>query len=118
MHGLDAYLRSDLRRKSVDDVLANAMAYRDIIQSLGIDERQWDLRARFGAFLLHVPGVKNEYVAHILAKYPTFSLLKRALDSHGLEEPLLTRVLVPGSRRGADAKKIADFFVMRDYPSG
>ena len=58
------------------------MAYRDIIQSLGIDEKQWDLKARFGAFLLHVPGVKNEYVAHILAKYPTFALLKRALDSH------------------------------------
>ena len=39
------------------------------------------------AFLLHAPGVKNEYVAHILAKYPTFALLKRALDSHSLEEP-------------------------------
>ena len=115
---MDAHLRDDVRRMTVDDVLKNAMAYRDIIQTLGIDEQQWDLRARFGAFLLHVPGVKNEYVAHILAKYPTFSLLKRALDSHGLEEPLLTRTLVPGSRRRADAKKIADFFVMRDYPSG
>ena len=92
------------------------MAYRDIVSSLGIDERQWDLKARFGAFLLHVPGVKNEYVAHILGRYPTFALLKRALDSHSLEEPLLTRVLVPGARRRADAKKIADFFVMRDYP--
>ena len=116
LQGLDAYLRSDLRRKSVDDVLQNAMAYRDIVSSLGIDERQWDLKARFGAFLLHVPGVKNEYVAHILGRYPTFALLKRALDSHSLEEPLLTRVLVPGARRRADAKKIADFFVMRDYP--
>lgn len=118
LQGLDAYLKSDLRAKTVDDVLASGVAaYRDVVASLGISEKDWDLRARFGTFLLHVPGVKKEYVGHILAKYPTFALLKRALDSHGLEEPLLARIIVPGARRRADAKKIADFFVQRDYPA-
>ena len=55
--------------------------------------------------------VSNEYVAHILAKYPTFALLKRALIPVHWKESLLTRVLVPGvaAPRGR---------VMRDTPPG
>ena len=60
--------------------------------------------------------MKAEYVEPILAIYPTFHALKAALDAHSPgEEPLLTRVLVPGARRKADAKRVADFFCAPDY---
>ena len=77
--------------------------------------KSWPLASKFGAFLLHVPSVKPEYVAPLLEAYATPAALKAALDAHALEEPLLAKVLAPGKTRRADAARVAKFFTDPEY---
>ena len=114
---LDAVLTADLGRRSARDVLdgPDVAAYADVCAGVAVDEKHWPLSSKFGAFLLHVPSVKPEYVAPLLDAYATPAALKAALDAHALEEPLLSKVLAPGKTRRADAARVAKFFTDPEY---
>ena len=61
--------------------LYDVAAYADVCQGVDVDEKSWPLASKFGAFLLHVPSVKPEYVAPLLDAYATPAALKAALDA-------------------------------------
>mmetsp|Transcript_26402 Transcript_26402/g.91098 ORF Transcript_26402/g.91098 Transcript_26402/m.91098 type:complete len:176 (-) Transcript_26402:83-610(-) len=117
LRALDDALRLALRNRNTRDVLGSfdARAYADVAGAIDVTPSKWPLWRRWALALMHVPGVSASQAENVVAAYDTPRKLIDALRSHAAAEPLLTRVLEPGRKLAAQAKRIAAFFLDDEY---